>query len=96
MSRDESTVGRRDFLRGASAVGAAIAASPLLGASRPAIEPASDITDLSATELSRAIRKREIRCDEGLLLHPSSVSRELVCEPLERSTKFQANSRGTG
>lgn len=61
MSRDERKIGRRDFRHGASAE---IAASPLLGASRLGIEPASDIRELLATELSRAIRKREVRCVE--------------------------------
>ncbi len=75
MSRDESKIGRRDFLRGASAVGAAIAASPLLGASRPGIEPVSDITNLSATELSRAIRKREVRCVEVMRSYLDRIGR---------------------
>ncbi len=64
MSLDERTIGRREFLRGASAVGTAIVATPLTAENAPRPESESGITGLSATELSRAIRHRKISCAE--------------------------------
>ena len=82
MSRDESMIGRRDFLRGASTVGAAIAASPLLGASRPAIEPASGITALSAEQVENLVAAGCAK--ERLLLVKVSVPSTLQQAAIEK------------
>jgi amidase len=75
MTSDESKIGRRDFLRGASAVGVAIAAAPLLAAKTPAPESSSDITALSATELSRAIRQRKVSCFDVMRAYLDRINR---------------------
>jgi amidase len=75
LNNDESKIGRRTFLRRASAIGATIAASPLLAAKEPISESGTDITALSATALSRAIRQRKVSCVEVMRAYLDQIGR---------------------
>ena len=75
MSHDESKIGRRDFLRGAVALGGALTAGPPVAAKTPQPESPTGITDFSATELSQAIRQRKVSCADVMRAYLDRISR---------------------
>jgi len=64
MTEKMTGIGRRDFLRGASGLSLAIAAAPTISRATSPVEVPSDVTDLSASRLSDAIRQRRVSCVE--------------------------------
>ena len=77
MSQYQKSIGRRDFLRGASGLCATLATTPLLAAEseQAGKPPTEDLTSLSATELSRAIRERSVSCVEVMRAYLDRINR---------------------
>ena len=75
MSRQSNEIDRRDFLRSAAGVGALIA-MPSLGACRVSSDAMPDEpTAFSASELSIAIRQRQVSCVEVMQAYLSRIER---------------------
>lgn len=74
MSDEMTGMGRRDFLRGASGLGLAIAATPAISRATSPVEVPSDITDLSASRLSDAIRQRQVSCVEVMQAYLARIA----------------------
>jgi len=72
MSDSGKTFGRRDFLKTASGVGAALAAPAISSAQST---PAADPTDLSASQLSVAIHNRQISCVEVMQAYLARIDK---------------------
>jgi len=77
MSSDRDGIGRRDFLRGASGLYAALAAAPMMGAAsdREVVADESDLTALSAGSLSQAIQKQKASSREVMEAYLARIQR---------------------
>ena len=75
MGEQSGSFDRRTFLRTASGLGAALAAPSVVNSASSPVEIPSDITELSATRLSRAIRARDLSCVEVMQAYLDRISR---------------------
>ncbi len=66
---------RRTFLRTASGLGMALAAPAAVSSKALSDEIPSDITDLSASQLSHRIRARDVSCVEVMQAYLDRISR---------------------
>ena len=75
MAEQSGNFNRRTFLRTASGLGMALAAPSVVNSKSSPVEIPSDITDLSASQLSQAIRARDVSCVEVMQAYLERISR---------------------